>query len=430
VGAWGDDGSRGNLGVGVEIRTSIFPLASQDFGDYFWVGDNLQNDAFIQFGYEIVTPSHYCLYGESVGGHVTCLGSSDTIGNGDVRWSWEYWPNGKVNDFYYGLGAIGSAGPDGSWHLYQIWPNVKNGWNFVLDNQSVVSFNDFKVQESKDQAYFVAEEITNTPYASGSLGPVEFRNLSYFSLVYGWTQVKSLTAMSGCGILNPNCNIIVPYGVESLGPNDVVAGTGVETVSNGQLLWVANPTLILQVPSQVQVTVDGVIQEAGSIQLSMPIGVHNVSVPNFVQLDAGTRLRFISWAPGSQLITDPNIRIDIQSDERVEAIYVTQYKLILVSSIEIGSSAFNYTSWADWYDSGSTANFTASTPIIPMVFNGWYDETGNLVTTSQTGTIPMDGTHILEAQWQPNYEILGGGFIFIIVLLAVISKRHSKIRGE
>lgn len=276
----------------------------------------------------------------------------------------------------------------------------------------------------KNPAFVTAEEVTSLSSASGSLGPVEFRNLESLTQ-NGWQQVRSLTAISGCGVLSPNCGPI-PYGVASLGANDIVTGTGVETVSNGQLLWMANPTLILQVPSQVQVSIDGVGQKPGMVQMTTSIGSHNVSVPSFVQLDAGTRLRFTDWSDGSQVITDPNITIDLRSNERVEAIYVTPYKLTLVSLIEIGSSSFNYTSWGDWYDSGSTASFTVSTPIISMVFDGWYDESGNLVTTMQTGTILMDGAHILEARWQSYYLILGGGFILIMVLLAVISKRRSQ----
>jgi hypothetical protein len=421
VGAWGDDASRGNTGVGVEIQTSIFPLASQDSADYFWVGDNLQNGAFIQFGYIIQTPGNYCLYGQSVSNYQTCLGSSDTVGSGDARWFWEYWPNGNVNDFYFGLGPIDSAGPDGSWHHYQIWPNVDNGWDFVLDGQPVSSFNDFKVQESKGQAYFVAEETANAPYASESLGPVEFRNLSYLSPT-GWVQVQSLTALSACETLNPtlsNCDISIPYGVELLGPNDVLAGTGVETVLDGQLLWMVNPTLTLQVPSQVQVTVDGVIQEAGPIKLTIPTGMHDVSVPNFVLVNNGTALRFTGWSDG---INDTNLSIDLTSDYSLSAIYVTQYMLTL-SANETVVSFLTPTSGAGWYDSGSTATFSTANQNFPFVFDGWYDESGNLITSSPTGTIVMDAPHTLEARSHPNYVDLGLAASVSIVLIAVFKKR-------
>src|SRR5208282_4556892 len=63
VGAWGDDGSKGNKGVSVEIQTHIYSTNEGDF-QYFWVGDNLDNGAFIQFGYEYA-PGDYCLKGQT-----------------------------------------------------------------------------------------------------------------------------------------------------------------------------------------------------------------------------------------------------------------------------------------------------------------------------------------------------------------------------
>jgi len=237
VGAWGDGASKGNMGVGAEIRTSLTPPTGQALAALFWVGDNLQNGAFIQFGYALSRPAYYCLYGETIGYQGNCFGPSDNIGYSDVRWFWEYWPNPAVPDFYYALGPANSTRPDGSWHLYQILPNVDNGWSFVLDGQTVWSFNMFHVSKSKDPAYMVAEEVTRTQSASGILGPVEFRNLSYWDGYKTWQPVRSLSAISGCGGVNPNCSIGVPYGVTVLGPNDIIAGTGEQLRQSGSLLW-------------------------------------------------------------------------------------------------------------------------------------------------------------------------------------------------
>lgn len=250
MGAWGDDASVGNMGVSVEIRTSVFPLASQDLADYFWAGDNLRNGTFIQFGYQLVPPGYYCLYAHVVGDQETCFGSYSAVGTEDARWFWAYFQNGTVNDFYFGLGPKDSADADGSWHLYQILPNTVNGWNFLLDGQTVWSLNDFKVQRSESPAFLVAEEVTNATSPSGSLGPVEFRNLSYWNQ-NGWRQVQSSTAISGCGGLNLNCGISIPYGVTVLGANDVIVGTGEQVRETGSLLWSpATQTAVVTVPAQ------------------------------------------------------------------------------------------------------------------------------------------------------------------------------------
>ena len=120
VGAWGDEASIGNMGVSTEIRTHVYSVVSPGLGNSFWVGDYLQNGAFIQFGYVLFAPGHYCSYGETVADSTKCLGSSETIGLNDARWFWQYWPNPAVVDFYSGVGPANSAGPEGSWHDYQI----------------------------------------------------------------------------------------------------------------------------------------------------------------------------------------------------------------------------------------------------------------------------------------------------------------------
>ena len=149
VGAWGDDASRGNSGIAANIRTHVYSV-SADYGNSFWVGDILANGGFIQFGYQLSSPGYYCLNGEIVGVQTICQGSADTIGNNDARWFWQYWPNPNTIDFYSGIGSANSAGPDGSWHLYQILPNEENGWTFVLDGKTVSSINNFQWAPSRD----------------------------------------------------------------------------------------------------------------------------------------------------------------------------------------------------------------------------------------------------------------------------------------
>jgi hypothetical protein len=187
----------------------------------------------------VLVPGRVCVYGHVTGSHLDCLGSTDTIGSSDPRWFWQYWPNGTVIDYDYEVGSTGSVGPDGSWHLYAIQPNTANGWDFVLDGKIVRSLSNSHWTTSRQSVYALAEEITTAPSASGSLGPVEFRNLSYLK-EDGWHQVTSLTATVGCAVLNPNCdhpNIKLPYGVTLAGPNDFKAGTGQQLRKNNDLLW-------------------------------------------------------------------------------------------------------------------------------------------------------------------------------------------------
>ena len=419
VGAWGDGASVGNMGVGAEIRTRVSNVTSPDLGNSFWVGDRLQNGAFIQFGYALFSPGYYCSYGETVADSTNCLGFSETIGYGDARWFWQYWPNPKVIDFFGGIGPANSAGSDASWHDYQISPNAANGWNFVLDGHSVWNFNNYQVTRSMDQAHIVAEEVTGTASASGGLGPVEFRNVSYLTDDYVWQQVTSLSAMSGCGAVSPNCGII-PFGVSVVGPNDIMAGTGQQPRSDGALLWPRIFTFILSVPSGAEVSVDGSSYTGsyGSVSLPLSEGSHTVVVPEFIPIDSMDRLRFLGWSDGS---TDLSRFIDLSSNASLQVNYIEQYRLRIVSPISASGDG--------WYDQGFTASLSTDsrwrlTGTNLEVFGGWHDN-GVLVSHSGSYLIQVDRPCILQAVWSV-YPLLPAIVIILsTVAFAYVYKIHS-----
>jgi hypothetical protein len=97
----------------------------------------------------------------------------------------------------------------------------------------------------------VAEQVTTGPLRR--LGPAEFRNMSYLTSD-GWQPVQSLTAYVGCAVNTP-CTMPNPYGVTSLGPNDIIAGSGVQKHANGEILWPqSNSTVALLPPVAILVT--------------------------------------------------------------------------------------------------------------------------------------------------------------------------------
>src|SRR5208282_4343431 len=243
--------------------------------------------------------------------------------------------------------------------------------------------------------------------------------------------VGSLKAVSDCvpsnrGVyeLGAYCGISNPYGVSLNGPNDIIAGSGQGQVLAGTFLW-GNPSFTLQVPSQVQVTLDGVLQKPGTVQLALPIGAHYVTVPNLVQINNGTRLIFVDWTIGVQTIFGPNITINLHSDYKADAFYVTQYKLTLAASSYSPESE-------GWYDSGSVGNFSITLSDLPIIFVGWYDESGNLITTSTSGTILMDGPHTLMPEWRVNYALIAtyAALVIAIASVAIFWRRSRKKSGK
>lgn len=412
VGAWADGASSGNKGVSVEIRTSIYNTNRGDF-QYFWVGDNLNNGAFIQFGY-IYEPGYYCLSGQTVGGHFTCLGDSDHIGGSDARWEWQYWPKEYGSDFSFGTGPANSAGLDRTWHNYTIEPNTRGGWSFILDGRVVAYVTDTWTR-SKDAAYFVAEKGSDTYATLGRLGPVEFRGLAYLE-DDGWHYATKLYARVGCAV-NTNCNINIPYGVMSEGAGVVIAGSGIQQPNDYDLLWaggVGGATLTLDMPSQVTASIDGgQFTQSGYSQLSLSRGPHTIEVHQDVAIDSNNRLRFDHWSDGSG---SSNRTFTLESDTTLKAIYVTQHWLTIDSVVPLNGSG--------WYDEGSTVSFSKPTSI-PIhaglgilggqwAFDGWYED-GVHLTSSTSSSIVMDTPHTLELRWHQDYTIP----IAIVVLLAL-----------
>lgn len=338
VGAWGDNASRGNMGAQVEIRTHIYDSGSSVF-DYFWVGNNLDNGAFIQFGYGL-EQGYYCLRGQTVGGRFTCLGASEHIGAHDARWQWQYWPKLDGNDFYYGIGPANSAGMEGTWHKYSIVPNAENSWTFVLDDRPVDSVS-FECTHSKDPVYEVAEKVASTEQF-GSLGPAEFRNLAYLKQD-GWHAVNYLYVLRSCAI-NTNCSFDIPYGVSLKGPNYIVAGSGLEKLKDGTLLWTNTVTLTVLVSPIIHVLVDGVDRGSGSVQLTLTKGLHTVSLSSTVEPMSGLlgtlggKWVFDAWYEEGGLVTrSTSWSIALNSSRCLEARWQADYTapIVLVAGIVI-----------------------------------------------------------------------------------------------
>ena len=270
VGAWGDDASRNNLGVQAQIETHLYDSLPGTL-QYFWIGDDLSDGSFIQFGYSL-EPGTYCLKGASILGKFTCIGSTELIQSDDARWQWQYWPNRFKSDYYYEIGPSGSAGSNETWHLYTIRPSLSNSWSFTLDGR-VVSNSSFSVSHSADPALIIAEGSV-TPNVSTTLGPVKFGHLSYFNGTQ-WNSVNSLVTLSYCGV-SVAC-FGNSYGATAIGSNLLLVGSNVPKSEDGSLLWTSGYVgLDVEVHSGVQFFVTSVLGTngfTGNAQIDIPRGM-------------------------------------------------------------------------------------------------------------------------------------------------------------
>ena len=234
VGAWGDESSVGNRGVQADIQTNAYNSSGQS-EDAFWVGDVLNDGGFVQFGYVVLNPGYYCLTAHIISDAPACLGPGDNFGSADPRWFWAYFPSARnVQDWYYGFGPTNSAGANGTWHLYSISPSEFGNWSFNLDGTIIYS-SEFPSDAASSPAHLVAEKASGVSLSQ--LGPVEFRNLAYLGNDSVWHGTSSLNPIDGCGSAYDGSCSTGGYGVESVGVDDVVAGSNVSNSAAGGMLW-------------------------------------------------------------------------------------------------------------------------------------------------------------------------------------------------
>ena len=344
LGAWGDDASRGNLGVEVQIETHAYNTPQSSFA-YFWVGDDLADGAFIQFGYSL-NPGNHCLTGSILGGVFTCEGPSESISASDARWQWQYWPDRSKSDFYFGIGPSASAGANATNHQYTISVSSSDTWTFTFDNVTVKQ-SAFPGSPSVDPALIVAEGSVGN--MSQQLGPARFDDLSYYD-GSEWRTIYSLVSASDCGA-SVAC-AANEYGAIAVGPDSLIAGSGVSRTPDGTLLWTSQDENVdIQVHPDVQFLVTSVFgtqQFTDDANLTLPKGMFAyVSLPDTSSSTPGmlgwlgAQDHFQSWN-GSIVSTNLTIRFLVDSDARVTAVWTTDTTipfiiLLTISLVAIGA---------------------------------------------------------------------------------------------
>ena len=200
-----------------------------------------------------------------------------------------------------------------------------------------------------------------------------------------------------------------------------------ESESDYEFAIILTSSLILSimVPSVVSVSVDGVPQPVGNVQLNLIPGVHRITVPDIAQLSNETRLKFEQWSDG---LNQTNRTITLGKQTMLAATYATQY--LIVNTNSQGNATES-----GWYNEGSTATFSVSSATMPMRgilglmggkwnFQGWY-ENGGFLTASIKIQVIVHQSRSLTARWEPDYTL--PALIFSAVALAMV---FALIRGN
>ncbi len=377
-----------NNGASISIET-VYPQQLQ-YGSFgFWVGEILNNGAFIQVGYEIPNQSGY--YPTNCSPNTKCTGKV-IVKKGEPSWFWEYFPSGdNSNSFYGSVGPNDSVGPNGTFNTYS-FKYVNGEWNIYLNSELIGSVN-LGTSNSGQNVPTVFGEYANSNNNNTYMEPVTFSNLTVYK---NGIPEKVSTGYSyigyGTGSLH---NLRNNYGVKEVAPyvNVFEVGSGLPTPANFTTLW--SYGYYLKVISNYGYRANA--------QYS-PYANFNLSEPKYVYLSNNTREHFVGWrgaGTGSYTGILNSTKITIYSNITETALWQTQYL------VNVSSSYGNVTG-SGWYDNGTTATISVSPlnistgPGSRYHFYGF----GNISTNSKIGTTvtsPLD----INAIWEKQYLISG-----------------------
>ncbi len=217
-------------------------------------------------------------------------------------------------------------------------------------------------------------------------------------------------------ILSPgNYRFLALAGLEDKNSKVIVRTPNEQTTGNPNVFSVSvidKFTLAVSLPDQVSVTLDGVREGPGSIGLQMFTGTHYISVPDIVQLNPTSRLKFKGWSDGSNQATRT---FDLESDSEIAATYVTQYLVTATTDSTLQSG---------WYNQGTVLQFTVNNTqlvnnyrLLLGGFDGWYNN-GELIAISPSASLTIEGPLTVSGRWNylPYIPLLLIGVIVAIIL--------------
>lgn len=226
VGVFANIGSVNVTGASVQIRTHVVLPNNPQAYTSFWVGLNLPNNAFIQVGYV----------------------SWGNVGGYPQRY-WEYYPPttaSKGGGVFHGDYEGDEVGPNGTWYTYSL-QSYGNVWSAYINGILDGSVN-LGTSNSGGNTPYVVAEVSDTFTTHIILGPAEFRNLAYRDTNNVWHSVPSAEAYVGLGEGSGTLpsGVSNPYGLQVLGTNDWMAGSGLPQTYNGATMWSASATTTQQ----------------------------------------------------------------------------------------------------------------------------------------------------------------------------------------
>ncbi|MDE1860610.1 MAG: hypothetical protein KGH72_02720 [Candidatus Micrarchaeota archaeon] len=390
---WFQFGARGgsdtyyNNGAGVDIQT-IYDSSVKDGSLAFWVGETLQNGAFLQTGYVIENQSG--MYPTNC--TVSACSSYEYIRAGEPVWFYEYFASNYNSGFLGRLGKPGSAGADGAINNYGFY-SQGNIWNIIF-NGNLMAQVDLGTGNSGVNDPVAFGEVAGTNTNQFTVNDVVFSNLTKY-MNGNFVPLGKGYSYIGYGV-GSRTDLPDQYGVQELNNrvNYFEVGSSLQQPSNNQLLW--DFGYLLRIVSAYG--------NGNSSLVYQPYRSVLLSEPQQVNVGSGIREIFDNWSgkgPDSYTGTASQLTISIVGNITETANWHTQY----LANV---SSAYGVADGGGWYDSNATVNYSVSANIVPVnstsrfVLSGWSN--GN---NGASGSFNITSPVNLSAIWTKEYFING-----------------------
>ncbi len=328
-----------NNGGSITIMTTSQNISLDSFG--FWVGEHLQNNAFIQVGYTVYNETGYLKNNCTLSG----CSSKILITKHVPFWFYEYFPASNLNstNFY------GSFGSDylnlNSFNNFSFnFSSLTNKWNFYVNGYEVGSVNLYSSSSGNHVLYALAE-YANASNNGQYMSPVEFKNFRFYK-DNQWQYVSKAYSYISYGA-GSETNIPNNYGVQEYDSliNNFIAGSGL-SLQNNVLLW--NLGYKLNIVSQYNV-----INGSGNYSA---YSMANIKANKTIYLNNTARAILMGYQGtgfGSYTGNDTNFSVQMNNNITEHAIWQLQYYVNV-------SSQYGTAAGTGWYNANSSANISLS----------------------------------------------------------------------
>ena len=188
-------------------------------------------------------------------------------------------------------------------------------------------------------------------------------------------------------------------------------------------------TFSYQTQYQLTVTTDpaGVTQVSSGGWFNAGDTAQTSQAPQTVPGSTGVQYVFQNWSVDGTAQNGNQITVTMNGPHTAVAKYKTQYLLTVDSAGGLGNPQ-----GGGYYDTGSTAQFSVTSPVgylVQQVFVQWQ---GDYTGTSPQGSVTMNAPKTVTATWTTSYTnvyLAGGAVVALIVIGAILGMRRRGGKG-